>query len=273
MDPVALGFLLGPAALNVIDPQTNAGFTCIATFALAMVGFVAIDDAWSLILFSIALLVLQGTDGDSMELGLILTGLAELAGAALPGLLLGIPMALLSGRVRKGQPTLLEVLGMVMICAGIAQWLSLSYLLACVTLGATVANLAKHHRLPFTTIEEIDWPFLALFFIFSGAYLGVEAILAGGWLCLGYVLFRFLGRIAAGYIAALPAWIDTSLSRWMGAAMMPQGGIALAMAFLAARAYPEYAQQITAIIITAIFIFELLGPIASRYTLSVNSSE
>ncbi|NIQ14574.1 MAG: sodium:proton exchanger, partial [Candidatus Dadabacteria bacterium] len=64
-------------------------------------------------------------------------------------------MAMLTGRIRKGEPTLLEAAGFIFLCGGIALYLNLSYLLSCMVLGVVVANKAKHHTLPFRKIRGI----------------------------------------------------------------------------------------------------------------------
>jgi len=67
-------------------------------------------------------------------------------------------MSMLSGRIEAGQPTLVEALGMVFLCAGVAIWIGVSYLLATMTMGIVVANFAKHHERPFHVIDGFEWP-------------------------------------------------------------------------------------------------------------------
>jgi Kef-type K+ transport system membrane component KefB len=351
---ILLGFLLGPAALGLIDPREAASFDFIAVLALSMVGFlfggklsikllrrvgklilwlslsevlvtflvlavgltllgvptelalllgaigtatdpaatleaireskrqdtftevltgiVAVDDAWGLIVFSLVVVALQimaaaGAPG-AIDAAFLAHALVELLGAILLGFLLGMPMALVSGRIRKGEPTLMEALGMVLVCAGLAQLLQLPHLLACVTLGATVVNAAKHHTRPFHAVEEIEWPFLALFFLFSGAYLTFDSLRSVGGVLLAYLVLRLLGRILGGWLGGLPRPVDASLARWMGVAMLPQAGVAMAMAFLASERYPQYAATLLPAVIAATVVFELLGPIMSRFALA-----
>ena len=62
-------------------------------------------------------------------------------------------------------------------------------------LGATVANLATHHRRPFTAIEGIEWPFMILFFILAGASLELDSLRAASLLGLAYILLRLIGLV------------------------------------------------------------------------------
>ena len=189
-------------------------------------------------------------------------------GAIALGVALGLPMALLSGRIKKGQPTLMEATGMVMVCAGLALALHVSYLLACVAMGITVTNLARHHKRPFHAVEEIEWPFLALFFLFSGAYLTAEALGAAGLLLAAYLSLRIFGRVSGGWLTSFGAGDDASFSRWMGVAMLPQAGVAMAMAFQASALFPSLRDSLLPTVIAATAVFEFIGPLATRWALS-----
>ena len=121
------------ATLDVVHQNRAKG-----KFTQTLVSIVAIDDAWGLILFSFILMAVHGLSGHANLTKPLLTGLWELGGAVLVGVLLGIPMALLSGRIKKGEPMLIEALGIVFLCGGLAEFLHVSSLLASMILGAVV---------------------------------------------------------------------------------------------------------------------------------------
>ena len=94
-----------------------------------LLGIVAIDDAWALIIFSGLLIVAKSIVGDGFLL--IAKSLVwEVGGAMLIGLILGLPAAYLTGRIQSGEPIQSEALGLVFICAGLSIWLDVSFLLA-----------------------------------------------------------------------------------------------------------------------------------------------
>jgi Kef-type K+ transport system membrane component KefB len=262
--PPDLALLLGavatatdPAATMEAIRDSGKG----GRFAQVLTGVVAVDDAWGLILFSVALLVIQLMAAGVADHAPLLEAAREILGAAVLGFGLGLPMALMSGRIRRGEPTLMEAVGMVMLCAGLAQVLHLSSLLACVVLGVTVANMARHHTRPFHAIEEIEWPFLALFFLFSGAYLTTEALGHAGVLLLAYLVLRVAGRVVGSGVSSLGAGSDAPLARAMGLAMLPQAGVAMAMAFQAGSLYPHLQDRLLPVVIAAMVLFELAGPV------------
>lgn len=268
--PFEIALLLGAIA-TATDPAATLDAirqsAVKSRFCDVLTGVVAIDDAWGLIMFSVAVMIIQVSTTTSLDNGVLLHIGRELFGAVLLGVFLGLPMAFISGRIRKGQPTLMEAIGMVMLCAGLAQWLSLSHLLACVVMGITVTNLARHHTRPFHAVEEIEWPFLAIFFIFSGAYLTLDALDFVAVLLLSYMALRVSGRLLAGVLIGWTGRSDDAVYRWMGAAMLPQAGVAMAMSFQAVSLYPQLLQTLLPMVIAATVFFELVGPIVTRMVL------
>jgi len=84
-----------------------------------------------------------------------------------------------------------------------AVWLHVSFIVAGMMLGATVSNLATHHRRPFTVIEGIEWPFMVLFFILAGASLELESLRAASVLGLAYILLRLLGLVGGAWVGGI----------------------------------------------------------------------
>ena len=258
----AIGTATDPAATSDAIAESNAH----GEFTSLLQGVVAIDDVWGLILFSLTLVLVQGMLGNFGDLTQLQHGLWELSGALLLGGALGIPAALLTGRMNDNNPVLVEALGIVLLCVGLSRWLEVSFLLASVTLGCTVANFAKHHHRSFDAIENIEWPFIVMFFVLSGAMLSYPDLLDIGLLGVAYIVLRTAGRVLGGLIAAQPVKVKSVPVGWIGPAMLPQAGVALAMALVAVEATPQFT-AILPLIIASTVIFELIGPFASRLAL------
>lgn len=251
-----------PAATVDVVHESEAG----GPFVRTLLGIVAIDDAWGLVLFSVVLAAIGAVNGGSIAEAMLHGG-RELLGAVLLGLVLGAPMSYLTGRVKPGEPTLVEALGLVMLCGGLAIWFEVSPLLAAMTMGVVVANLARHHERPFHEIENIEWPFMVFFFVLSGAALQVDALPDIGILAATYVVLRIGGRLLGGWAGARVCGAEPQVKRWMGLALMPQAGIALGMALVAAQRFPELTKTVLPVVIVSTVFFELTGPVCTRYTL------
>lgn len=92
-----------PAATQ--DVVRQSGVT--GRFATNLLGIVAIDDAWGLLTFSLILTIAGMLAGEALN-GAFLSGLWEAFGGIGLGLAIGLPAALLTGRIKPGEPTLIE---------------------------------------------------------------------------------------------------------------------------------------------------------------------
>jgi Kef-type K+ transport system membrane component KefB len=263
--------LLLAAAATATDPAATTDVVhqlkARGRFTDTLLGIVAIDDAWGLILFSLLLAIAQTLHLHTGAIDILLTGGWELLGAVLCGVLMGVPMAYITGRVRYGEPTLIEALGVVFMCAGLALWMNVSFLLAAVVMGATVANLARHHERPFHAISGIEQPFLILFFMLAGASLELEHLAGISLLGACYVLLRVIGRLAGAGLGASLSGAEGPTRRWTGLAMMPQAGVALGMVLVAIQRLPSLSDTLLPVVVAATVVFELSGPVCTRIAL------
>lgn len=260
-----IGAATAPAAVsNVVDEVAAEG-----EFTDTLLGIVAIDDAWGLIVFSLLLAAAQtvaaGGDGNALEA--LQHGAWDLGGAVGLGLVVGIPAAYLTGRLKPGEPTQAEALGVVMLAGGLALWLEVSYLLTALTVGATIINLASHHERPFHEIEHIEWPFMIMFFLLAGASLHVAALAGIGVVGAVYILGRALGLVAGSYLGGRVIGAAPRIRRWMGWATMPQAGVALGMALVADHSLPQLEGKVLSLVVATTVVFEILGPVLTRMAL------
>jgi Kef-type K+ transport system membrane component KefB len=225
---------------------------------------VAIDDAWGLLIFSFTLAAADALSGQGGALQAIGSGLGEIGGSIVLGAVLGLPMAYLTGRVRPGEPTQAEALGLVVLCSGAAIWLDLSNILAAMTMGIVVASLASHHERPFKEIDGLEWPFMILFFLLAGASLHIGKLQAVGWIGGAYILARIAGLCCGSALFGRLAGAGPLVRRWMGLSLLPQAGVALGLALLASQSFPEFRDIILPVVIGSTVIFEIIGPVITR---------
>jgi Kef-type K+ transport system membrane component KefB len=250
------------AVMDVIHESRAKG-----PFTQTLMGIVAVDDAWGLIVFSVTLSIAQAVAGGE-ALTALSHGAWDLFGAILLGLVLGLPMAYLTGRIQPGEPTLAEALGVVLVCGGVAKWMNVSFLLASMVLGLVVASTAKHHDRPFHAIENIEWPFMILFFILAGAKLDLSVLAGVGVVGAAYVVFRVVGRVFGSYVGGMAVRESLTQRVWMGLSLLPQAGVALGMALVVDERAPELGQVVLPIVVGSTVLFEIGGPIFTRIALS-----
>lgn len=259
-----IGTATDPAAtIDVVRERGKVG-----RFESVLLAVVAVDDGWGLLVFSLALAGVGLMGGDSGGAAEVLKGVGlEIGGSVLLGVVLGVVMSYLTGRIAKGEPTILEAVGLVLLSCGLALWFEVSFILTAMVMGLVVSVLARHHERPFHVIAHLELPFMIVFFVLAGASLELGAMAQIGWLGLGYVLLRVVGRVLGGWLGALVAGEEVLMRRWIGVALMPQAGVALGMALVAAERSPEYGMTVLQVAIGATVVFELIGPVLTGVAL------
>jgi len=108
---------------------------------------------------------------------------------------------------------------------------------------------------------------MIVFFVLAGASLEVESLAhVSGWLAL-YLALRVLVRLVGGQLGGAWPPPDVFVRRWIGVALLPQAGVAIGMALVAAERLPGVGEAILSVAVAATVLFELAGPVATRLAL------
>jgi len=265
--PVALALVLAALA-TATDPAATSDvirqYRTEGPFSSTLSGIVAVDDIWGILVFAVFLMAAQAVAGGDGS-GALLHAAREIIGSIMLGAIIGLPAGYLSGRLQPGDPTLAEALGIVFLTAGLALWLELSFLLSGIACGAMVVNTGRHHNRPFHEVEHIEWPFMIFFFVLAGASLEPVLLMKLGLLGTAYVLLRLIGRLVGGWFGGkITSGPGTEKSYLFGLSLLPQAGVALGMALVAAEALPAYRAEILTVAIGSTVVFELIGPAATQ---------
>lgn len=252
-----------PAAITNVVEETRAK----GRFTDTLLGIVAIDDAWGLVIFSLMLAGASMVSGSGGVAAGLLIGGRELGGALLIGVLLGVPFTWLANRIRAQEPMQAEALGFVLVCGGVAVWIGASYLLAAMLMGMVVTNNARSDA-SFESIRQLEWPIMILFFVLAGASLETGKVPEIGLIGLLYILLRMAGLMGGAWIGGTLSRASATVKRWMGLALMPQAGVALGMALVAGNRFPQVKDTILPLIIGTTVVFELVGPVLARISLN-----
>lgn len=268
--PLPLAIILGCIAaatapeviLDVINEKKYK-----TKFSRSLVSIVALDDIWALILFAIGLSTVKAMTGISSNGETLYLALYDIFGAIILGISIGIPAVFLTGRLKAGEPLLAEAVAVVFICGGLAMYFHVSYLITAMTVGVLIVNFARHHRYPFHAIEGIESLLMVIFFIIAGAQLQLTTLTSLTILGLFYIVLRSSGKIVGAYLGSHLSQSSTATKHNMGIALLPQAGVAIGMALVAANIYQEQRQTLLTIVIGSTIIFEIIGPIFTRIAL------
>lgn len=249
-----------PAATLDVISETNIR----SPFSNLLLSVVALDDAWGLIIFSVGLAAVAALNGAGIASSTMLRMLNELGGAVILGVVLGCIAAFLPSIIKRKTALYTATIGLALVCGGIAIELELSFLIASMVMGAMVANLNRHNKQYFESLENIEWPFLVVFFIVAGATLELTALKEIGLLGLIYMAWRIIGKLIGATVGSHLGKADKLTTRWIGIALLPQAGVAIGMALVAASQFPEYKQVLLSVVIGTTILFEIIGPVFTR---------
>lgn len=131
-------------------------------------------------------------------------------------------------------------------------------------MGAVLVNLVKAPLRIFSSVNDFASIFFVLFFTIAGASLDLSILATVGLVGIGYVLARAGGKILGTWLGAKAVKAEKSVQKYMGFAMLPQGGISIGLAVIVRQELPSYAVAITTIIMFSVLIYETTGPIFAK---------
>jgi Kef-type K+ transport system membrane component KefB len=191
----------------------------------------------------------------------------QIVGSAALGFLVGVLLAVWASQVGEHGEMLILLVGAILLTVGAAQVLELSPLIATLSVGATMVNLSGESRRVFDALAQTDPPLYAIFFVIAGADLNVGLLPSLGVVGLIYVLGRAAGKLFGTLVATRRTAAEPQVRRYLGYAMLSQAGLAVGLLLAVNRRFPELAPLITTVVLAAVTIFELVGPIGARYAL------
>lgn len=256
-----------PAATVMVIREYRAK----GNFTDTLLGVVAIDDAWCLIIFAISLAISQAIYAHmvatSFLVKVFLQSILSIFGAFALGTLSALLLSIFYRFMRTPTELLILTLGLVFLNIGIAIWLHLSVLLSSMFLGTVLVNINRYSFKFFDSLKMIDSPLFLLFFVLAGANLEVDILSSIGVLGFSYFVFRVAGKMIGAGLGARIAHASASVRRYLGFGLIPQAGVALGCALIAKSDFPQAGNMIFTTIVATTVLYELVGPLCTKYAL------
>ena len=235
--------------------------------ARALLSITVVQDIAAVILF--ALVLANGrmlTSAGALNMAIAGTAMVRLVGSAAAGTVLGFALGRYLRLVQ--QHTALFLVAGAFVAAEVARLTHLEALMIALAAGFYLENFApvESERLR-RELKRGSVPLYVVFFAWTGAGLRI-GVLADLWpwilllVGLRVVGLRY-GMLWAGrHPSVTPALAQKG---WLG--LISQGGMALGLAQLARRAFPEWGVSLETLIVAMIGVHELAGPICFRTAL------
>jgi len=236
-----------------------------------LLSVVAIDDSVAIMLFGIFVAVANSLDPMAEHTSLIIQILSPVAEILVSfgiggvfGLILTFGCKWFTGRGNR----ISLVIAILFISIYLTELVGGSSLLAAMVVGAVFANLSNKYEEVNGLINFVTPPIFIMFFVLSGAELQLSVIASIGIIGVIYTLFRVFGKVFGAWFGAKVSHSDKVVAKYLGLTLIPQEGVSIGLSIAATMVLPEYmGNQIRAIILAAVLVYELTGPIITKMTL------
>jgi Kef-type K+ transport system membrane component KefB/CBS domain-containing protein len=202
----------------------------------------------------------------------VLTAMAQLIAPFGLGVIIGVLVALMDQRLTRQVERQILVLAAASITTGAAVLLNISAMLSALVAGMVAVNASPYGRRILKDLAAVDYPLYVLFFIMAGAELHLESLGHMGFIGIGYVAARMVGKYVGCRVGAAAARTSQTIKTWLGPAMLAQAGLAIGLADTLAGEWPGTGKTLQDVVLAAVVVFEVVGPLLTRISL-VNAGE
>ncbi len=263
----AVAIATAPASTLMVIRECNASGPLSDT----LLGIIAVNNILCLVTyFVVAALIDLVSAGAGSWSGVYVAAFPlvwQLLGSVALGYLVGIMLAGWATQVTEHGELLILLAGSILLCVGVARLADLSPLIASLAVGATMVNLSRRSRGLFDALARTDPPFYAIFFVIAGADLDVSLVGSMGLLGVCYLVARAAGKFLGARYAAQRLKLEATVQRFLGLGLMAQAGLAVGLVLTIDRQFPEYAVVVNAVVLSSIVIYEIVGPISTRFAI------
>jgi Kef-type K+ transport system membrane component KefB len=191
-----------------------------------------------------------------------------MAGAVLLGfagslLLLGLAKWL--GKREDRQFILLVAL--VILVVGLARSLNLPVVLALLTAGILARNLDYDHVLLPLRFGYAGQLLFVVLFVLTGASLDFSGLETVAAVTAVFVVVRFLGKAVSILLLGRLSGLRAGGAGLLALSLLPMSGLAVVMVYDTAALYPRFGADLAAVVLSAVAVLELLGPLATQFAL------
>ena len=283
----AIASATAPAATLMIIKQYKARGPMVDT----LLPVVALDDAAALILFAILFQIattLAAGTGTFDVYKMLVKPILEIIISLSIGAVLGFLISLMNKWFKSRNNRLIIAIFSIFLACGLyflfkmpqLGGFELSSLLMCMMIGSIYTNMCKDSGKTLDVMDRFTSPIYLMFFVISGASLDLTIFFnKSGLIVLAiagiYLIFRVVGKWSGAFTGASIAKCEPKIKKYLGFALIPQAGVAIGLATTASALFSASEHETTkaagaliiAIILTSTLVYELIGPMVSKFAL------
>jgi len=251
-----------PAVIVALRDEMDAeGPFVQTTIAVTVIGSLLV-----ILMFGGASSVAKAATGGSADVFATIRTLAwDVVGSLGAGALVGLGM---SGYFRRfGSSGALVIVALSFVIAEVGNRLSLDPMIISLAAGVFLRNFTRVADDVRDALDSASMPVYVAFFAVTGAGIHIHSLFVV-WLpatCL--VVTRAIGLLLGTRVGGRLAGAPEVVRRHVGVGLMPQAGLALALALLFQQTFPDAGAGAAALVFGIVGINELLAPVLLRFAL------
>lgn len=270
----AIATATAPAATLMVVRQYKAE----GPLTKLLLPIVALDDAVGLIVFAVSFGIAKTLVTGTVDMiSIIVNPLVEIACSLTLGAIMGWVLTQLEKLFNSNTNRLNMSIAFVFVTVALSMLdfhigsihISFSSLLVCMMLGTIFCNICPLSNDVMERTDKWTSPLFALFFVISGAELELSVFMDWAIVVIGvvYIIFRCLGKYTGTLVSAKATKCSSSICKYLGITLFPQAGVALGMC-ATAMVLGEQGNLIRNITLFAVLVYELFGPLLTRWALT-----
>ncbi len=269
----AIATATAPAATLMVVRQYKAK----GPLTKLLLPIVALDDAVGLIVFAISFGIAKALiHGKADLISIIVEPLIEIVASFALGAVMGYILTKLEKLFNSNTNRLNLTIAFVFITTALSMLsfnigsvhVGFSSLLVCMMLGTVFCNICPLSHDLMEGADKWTSPLFALFFVISGAELELGVFADSAIVLIGavYIIARSIGKYTGALGSAKLVKCEPQICKYLGITLLPQAGVALGMCTTSMQ-LGEQGSLIRNIVLFAVLIYELVGPLMTRQAL------
>ena len=160
--------------------------------------------------------------------------------------------------------------GLLLLALSLLQMFNLPPMLTPLLAGVIIRNWDRRPHVWPRHFGTAGGVLVILLFVLTGISLTGQAIVLGGITALVLIAVRVAGKCAGVALFGSLSGLSLRQSLSLGIALMPMSGVAFLLAEDIRSLYPDFGEQVAAIVLCMVAVLQIFGPIAVQWALQTN---
>ena len=259
----AVGTATSPAVVMVVAHELRAS----GQITERMLLFTAVNCVFAYVALTLLLPFLH-LEHETNWRSAILHPLYLLGGAGLLGFF-GCQLLLVIARWlgKREDRQFILMMAVVVLMVGCARALNVPVVVALLALGMLARNLDDDHVLLPLRFGYAGQLLFVVLFVLSGASLDFGGLQTVAAVTAVFVVVRFLGKAIAILVLGRLSGLRAGGAGLLSLSLLPMSGLAVVMVYDTAVLYPRFGAELAAVVLSAVALLELVGPLATQFAL------